>query len=635
MTSGDSKEKELSAAEVQKGNEDPAPETSDAAATDKSPEQRLRQIGHRYFEHTAGSVTSSLMHVRKIIEKSDALRLKKVDQLNDYAVPVRDFPLLLLCDKEMLERYESWLKNESETSVSLINIYYKARDYYLSWCNALTVSDKKKYSSLLSELCDGGISSRLFMAEIFRVLILLGLKEFRPFALASGYLLNIVRHVESLRLGEDFLGRINYLLSNISGYISLLQEDYSYAVSRFSQAMKDSHRSITGRYYCCLSAMHLGDKETAIKNARDILFFDVDCLRYAIDNSDIRLFGLFLRNPEILNLFSEDEFAAMSAELEGLFAGFWYKHDNYASSLKNAVAKLRTLGLEEFYTPEILRKFTFLDKIFTEFSDCDSLLFRMSLKILRDNYNQVVNFLMKSVRSDFSDVIRSRLDQYDEKIMHIGNSIEQLQEYYNAAEESAKIEVDNEIQAAEIRIKKDMAGYYEELKNIDKDPRYDSMHSFKNGMLYDVVISAIVIILISFSRLSYLSGLSPTLKSSGHIENPFFTGLKWGGISFLIGWILAVGIAVSVVLRKSNASRILRNKLTNQANIREQEFRRIREAKSNQLKMLEERVKQKITRYKERQAALAEARKKEEVRLNDDAEDQIAHYQEVLQSMIQ
>lgn len=591
--------------------------------------EKFHDLGKRFFEISEEGKASFFDTIH---EKLNYKFPPKDSKYNDYILPFKAIPLSLIYDTSFLKEYEDWLKNESGINPASLNVYNLAKDYYYKWAIAKDYSERIKNKELLNDISNKNFDERIFFICIFEALISLSENKSTPDI--PNLLLKVQRIIEPLKLSKGLRNRINYILQIIFGIYYFKSKDFAYSKVKITEALSFHESGITAKYYLAYIDTKLSDFDSSFNYIKDIFYFDAERIVKSIGYKDLNQFIFYVKNAEFYYLLADNEFYELADTFENFFNEIDEKIKISDNKLIGALDKIKKMELEEFYDDDIKKYFTFLESVLAHFINKNNFFFKMSIQYLQKMLNECINQLIINVSNNYNEVVEKKLEIYDFDMADNYEEIIRLQKNL----EKEKIRKDEIVESSIINLEKEINKTVEDCKtrlvNIGNDEKYNFKKVFSNAMLYNTIISFVIIIIGGFVKLTKNPEVEESKQLVDITQNAIKSGFQWGGAIFFFGCIIACVMVFITILKKNSMKNQLINTIRNQSQNKAEGIENIRSKKDKELESLIIKTNIKIEKLKQIIDSLKAEKEQEEKILKESADTTIEEYQYQLKEIL-
>jgi hypothetical protein len=334
-----------------------------------------------------------------------------------------------------------------------------------------------------------------------------------------------------------------------------------------------------------------------------LIHYDKMRFKYAIENNSITTYSHFLRNAVIYQIFSESEFAGMLGEIETLLSVELPSEAVEFVRINKILNDLNSIHVKEYYDEVIIKNLQFIERFFESFHFSGNLLVPSSAVFITEKLIFVVDRLKNVIRNSFKTKIQDELKIWDKQIEDKFETIKYYTKEIEEGKDKRRKAVDEAIQRLETNQKFMIQAIEQKIEKVDDDKQYDPKSAFNSAMVYNIIISLMIFLIGGFAE-----GLMDKTGDSeaSLMSTTILSGIKWGGITFLLGMIVAMFSAASAGWEKTSKKQRLLRDISLLKNQNEREKENFRNQSLNKIKADEKIFMDKIKKYEQELEGLKE-----------------------------
>lgn len=591
---------------------------------------RFRNLAREYFQDHPKYDFDYFHYLR------ESSRLNSAQLPVEYAelfIPYEKPQLFLSCDTKALYAIEEALgfagKNKNKKAFD----YQAAKEYFNKWTIQKSEQEKKFYSSsFIKNFEKEGTEHNVLHLIMYAVILLNDRKYFNPDE-ALRILFDAKEKAVNLNLEPLAAQNLHYLLNLFTGFALLRQDNYYEALNSFNEAIGAKSFGITAKFYAAYAEKKTGNFESCLNLVKDVFDYDLMRLRYSIQRGSLALHSYFLQNAIFYNVLTEMEFAELHEEIAGIIVENLSEKRDILENAYEIIEKINALEFQEYYNDQINKGFEFLSKYYQNYRGAKNALARLSHNYLKEYLAEIAEMILESMREKHKSEIGNRLNIFDTWIQENQVAIDKFDKDLNSSKQKYKEAYDDLLKEIETKMNEAINETQMKSDNLPINDRYNPKAAFTNSIVYGVIISLMVFIFGGFSG-CYSSSITAS-SSFGQIFNVvIMTGLKWGGLTFLVALIFALISAGFTAMERSNEKYRLASKLNYLKKKRERDLSNLQKQYDAKIKNIEEYYKGKI-KYHEEKRNLSESEKTENLRLiEEEIEKKIEGQAKTLYSVI-
>ncbi len=406
---------------------------------------------------------------------------------------------------------------------------------------------------------------------------------------------------------------LRYVIKLFKGFIYLKTGEFDNAKQYFEEALNYKDNGVSAMFHLAISDTRLGNIQQAQDLTAKAYQFDLGTMRFGLDVNSTQLFEVFLENS-VCSYFFSDKY---SYELLPVFER---SVNDLVSSGQVRFDKLKE-DLQAFRENKWYRdkgelvesNVNFIDLFIKQFGKSENIFVLEMISKLEQKFVDSINRILQSIEEGFQEKINKQLKIYDVKLVEdeelkkrltadLEKSKQRLEDKREATVKNFNITMDEKVKIAEDR-----------LKQLEHSMELNPANSFKNSMMYSVMLSVMVLLMGGFAEYSNVS-------SSGFgqlLSVVIVSGSKWGLLTFVVGMIIAVFMSVSTSLEKNRVRQRLTKDVGSLKDEKQRGIKRINGDSKLAAQKLEERTNKKIESLNEQIAELKEKKKEDEEHLRE------------------
>ncbi len=470
--------------------------------------------------------------------------------INEHFFRFEEAPLLWICESP-LNRYLKDFYRHNFPIFNGVDQYKTVKELYSKWLMNKQDDERKYFAQSIINFIDNYNSRSNFLSNIFGGII---------FSYESS-LLNPQKSIElydkskeiigKIKLSDDTKDELDYLITLLSGYSYIIQEENEYAKHKFEDALKLKPYGITAKFHLALTDMKLKNIDVVENYIQELFSYDSERINFALENVSFNLFGYFIDNAVFNNIFYYPEFSAVNEKIESLLSLIRISNEQVIKILTNKFEVFKIVIEEKEFSDEITRSISFLEKIMKKFSDSENVHFLNTGEKLKNKFIESVIKIKENVKNKYYITINDRVSKINDEIKEKSANLEILKEELENQKNELKSRLSAGIIKIENKIAEDIQNLEEEIKKLPFKPKLNPQTTFKHAMTYNIILSFMVFLMGGCAGYSnnFVHSVS---ELRNLISDSLITGTKWGVITFLIGIILSGMSAVFTLIERSN-----------------------------------------------------------------------------------
>lgn len=579
---------------------------------------KLLNFGKKYLQidnSTDADFTSKIKESAKFYSIPLPLELSEGFLFYEHA------PYFLILDSPVIS-YLHKVYNVNQSSSYSENPQRHLKDFYAKWVEGKIESDTNYFAtSLINQLEKTKNNAYNMLLHSF----ILGFDDrlFNPEK--SVQLLNTASDlIFDKHLEKEYLNELKYLLKLFEGFLFLKRTDFTQANRLFYEALDTKNYGISAKFHLAFTEIQLDNPRVAIDIVDEIYNFDIARLNFAIKNNSLTIFEYFLKNSVSKYFFFEPKFFPILFFFEDKIEAFKSHNVSAISKLKMNLINFREVKLKQYYTEAIESNLRFLEKYIRHFKGDESILISDSVDYVNEKFDHIIELITISIREKYYCDFSEKLTIYSNKIEEVTREKIHTSEDLEIDRGKMNEKLRKNLESYENEMSGKIAGYEEKIKNLDFRQDLDPSTSFKNSFTYTAMLSFMVLLIGGFSGYSN-SYVDDMAEFSNVITIILTHGAKWGLITFLIGFLISIGVAIYAMMEKTGVKQRMVKKVSNLVDDKERGKEQLRKDISVMIKDMEEKTRQRILMLEREIEELSERRKKEDERLKSEAEERINH----------
>ncbi len=528
-------------------------------------------------------------------------------------------PLLTICERAFSE-------NSNGNANSDRN---EIKKNFTKWVIASEPNQKKLFASITVKELKSNLYTLTFVDLIYHSLILIFEDSLRNPAKANEELVKAHLIVEESSFTAEIKKEISYLIQLYKGYAQIALGNYEDASSELSFAIDIKESGINAKFYFAfLSAIQKREDFTKAL-VKEIFNYDIERLKYAIDNSNIVMLNFFLSNPIFPEIVNYYEFASYTDYIQSELIETNLDTKKVIANLNNRLNSLKKYEFDEYYSDETKRTIKFLYDVYEQNSQNHSIF----LSFVAGYINEKLHFTLQAIHQEIKEKHYENYNRvmalYQKTIEESEKLTEQYKHEVDEIKSSLQKKLATSVQQIEEYVKDELWQVEERKKNLNYQSKFDPAVSFRNSMSYNVFVSIIVFI---------IGGIAGYFNSSDYFENDFYlmlgriilTGVKWSALTFVIGFFISGLISGLVVFDRSNEKQKLEKRTLELQKQREMSMDMLKKETEQKQKALSEGYIERIETHKKKIEDIRKEKSRQEPLLITEAETQLAPFTEKL-----
>ena len=495
---------------------------------------------------------------KKILDEySQQARYNLPDELNEYFIDKEFAPLFWISQNPVINKIYNVSLSSVNASGEKIK-FSEIRSFYSKW--ALQKNEKEKHYFAFSTL---NLLDKIKNPENIIKNFLTGTlysfdKELNSPENALKNFSEIHEKLESIQTDNIFRRDINYFAELFSGFALWETGEYELINQKFSSALDNKSLGMTASFYKALVCRLIGDKETSLENIAKLIDYDKKRIQYALENNNLELFSFFLNNLLIAKVFREKSFSSYLNDLNYLIKISLPHSENSFSTILKKINLLKEHELSNFFNDDVRLNLKFISDFMGAYDSNKSVIVLNSASLLGDKVCHLKELIMNEIQDQANTEKENKLSIFKKAI----NENKELIEYWNAELEEKikkyKKLMEDGVKNVDENISLHISKLEQSIENLESKDNFNPSKAFNNSMVYNTIISLLIFMVGGFA--SVFGGDYNHFAGGSVVSVIVIEGLKWGGITFLLGLMVAMLTSISTFWEKSSEKqRILKN----------------------------------------------------------------------------
>lgn len=543
---------------------------------------KFRQIAKEFFQFEA---KSSIEYLTSIKESVKFFNLDVPPQLNEVFVRYEEAPLFWIYDSPIVQYLEDILKIYFGKSNDLDH-YKTIKECYTKWIVIKSENEKRYFANSAINYIDKSSSKHNFFYLILKGVLYTFEKSLGNPATAINLFDKSLEVLNSTKVSDNYKEELQYLIKIFTGFAFLKQKEIAAAGDHFRSALTTKPHGITAKFYLALTEVQLAQNETAIHILKELCEYDFRRIEYSVSKTNPVMFRYFVNNSVVYNLFYQREFAVIVDEIGSDLQTVFTPDPSIILKLKSNLSKLKELGMSDYYSDDTKRILIFLEKLIDHYFESKNILVIGSYRFLQDKFNESAKAIFEAIKLKYTSEIKTKLKQFDDQVEGKRYAITLLTNDFESLKMKQKDKLTSTLKEIEKKIEEYILLIESKINAIPLETKHDPVLSFRNMMTYNIIVSSLLFFIGGCSGYStqYFRGGMEFKEVFGQL---MLAGIKWGLGTFLVGFLLALIVAVSTFISRSSYKQKLLQKinwLKNQKELEISEAKKEFEAKDKLLK---------------------------------------------------
>ncbi|MFA6978806.1 MAG: hypothetical protein WC209_05730 [Ignavibacteriaceae bacterium] len=519
----------------------PIPENLLEAATGK-----FKQIAREFFQFEA---KSSIEYLTSIKESVKFFNLDVPSQLNEVFVRYEEAPLFWIYDSPIVQYLEDILKIYFGKSNDLDH-YKTIKECYTKWIVIKSENEKRYFANSALNYIDKSSSKHNFFYLILKAVLYTFEKSLANTATAISLFNKSLEVLNSTKVSDNYKDELQYLIKVFMGFAYLKQKESAAAGDTFRSALSTKPHGITAKFYLALTEVQLSQNETAVHILKELCEYDFKRIEYSVGKTNPVMFRYFVNNSVVYNLFYQRDFAVIVDEIESDLQTVFTPDPSIILKLKSNLSKLKDLEMDDYYSDETKKILTFLEKLTDHYFESKNILVISSYRFLQDKFNESAKAIFEAIKLKYASEIKNKLKMFDDQVEEKRYAITLLTNDFESLKMKQKEKLAATLKEIEKKIEEYILLIESKINAIPMETKHDPVYSFRNMMTYNIIVSSLLFFIGGCSGYStqYFRGGMEFKEVFGQL---MLAGIKWGLGTFLVGFLLALIVAVSTFISRS------------------------------------------------------------------------------------
>ncbi len=545
--------------------------------------QKFKSLVHDYFDKEKGPGTDFLSCVR---ESARLYSFVLPPYLSDLLILYDEAPFYWLTDSPFVLSIDEYFKRRYSKIYDPENIK-TLKGFYTKWATQKDSETKSYFAKSTLAMLDKNPQKNNFIFSLYQGTIL----TFDTINSNTEKAVEVYTAAKEMVAASEIKQSLKddafHLISIFCGFAYLKEGDLYKASQEFVEAYAKKETGVTAKFYLAYLSAVQYDEETARKLLQEIFLSDISKVQYAISVNSINLLSYFMANAATLNFFNERAFTNLAQFIQDLFAANKKTGPEFIDTLNNKLHILHELQYEEYYDKEINDIIPFIGKIYQTLKGSKNILLLSNADKVISKFDRIHEIIYNAISKKLYAQMKENLRPYDQQISDNAEKIRLFTTELETVKKTTNDEYESEAKIIDERAEALIKEVESHLNTEAIDKKFDPQVAFTNSMFYNLIVSFAVFVLAGLATYSNATG-----ADSGDFKNFFSAlmmgGTKWGTITFLLGLIVSIFAAASMIMEKSNYKTKLQNKISFLRQRREKDLEILKHNHSMRIKMIEQ-----------------------------------------------
>lgn len=596
-------------------NSDPIPKPENIIEVSTG---KFRNIAREYFQFEA---KSSIEYLTSIKESVKFFNLDVPPQLNEVFVRFEEAPLFWIYDSPIVQYLEDLLKMYFGKSNDY-DFYKTIKECYTKWIVIKSENEKRYFANSALNYIDRSSSKHNFFYLILKGVLYTFEKSIANTQTAIGLFNKSLEVLNTTKVSEIYKDELQYIIKIFMGFAYFKQKESEAARTQFRNALNTKPHGITAKFYLALVEDQLAEYEIAAQFIKELCQYDFNRIEHSVNKNNGGMFRYFVNNSVVYNLFYHRELANLIDQIESELNEVFKPDASLVSELKSNLSKLNQLEMKGYYSEEGKKTLSFIEKLIDHYFESKNILVISSYRLLREKFTSVVQSIYDTIKIKYAREINEKLHMFDEEVEDKRYAITILTNDFESLKTKQKDKLTDALKDIEKKIEEYILTIEARINSIPMETKHDPVYSFRNMMTYNIVVSSLLFFIGGCSGYStqYFRGGIEFKEVLGQL---FLAGIKWGLGTFLIGFLLALIVAISTFISRTSYKQKLLQKINWLKNQKELEISGTKKEFEEKEKLLKENYDDRIADLKTSIDELNNERKTVETETRAEADEKL------------
>ncbi len=541
--------------------------------------------------------------------------------INEIFIRYEDAPLFWVYRSPLLVYLEELFKLSMPQS-STKSIHNSIKDFYTKWVMMNPGNEKKYFAASAINFIEKKANKNNFLYAILHSIILSYDNYFYNPQKSLELLDTAQDLVNDTELGDTFREEIYYLISLYGGFLFLNQKQVPSAKEKFAEALSIKPYGVSAKFYNTYSEAVLNNQILSGDIVSDLYDFDIQRMIYAIDANSISMLEYFMNNSVIGNFFYYYEFVPSVEMFANFFRDVKGTRHFDLNVIKINLTQFKDLKLSSYYTPEFDKNLVFLENVLQKYSANENILFLGASEKLHLKFKNTLEIVVNEIKNKYYKEVDDKLLKFDVELQDKTRELDSISKDNEGVRKKLHERLKSTIEEIERVAASNVAILEDRISKLHMIQSLDPKMAFKNAMTYNLILSVTVFMMGGCAGYSN-NFLGDASKMNNAFSVIMSTGLKWGAIAFLVGFLISLISAGLAMLEGSNQKQKLLGTINTIKNEKNQHVSFVKEEAVQKEKELEEKFRLSSESKQKYVEALKSEREVQEKVYLEDAEQKI------------
>ncbi len=580
--------------------------------------RRFKNLSNEYLQLDLKKDSEFLTNVK---ESSRFYSFSLPLPISEMFIRYENAPLFWVYRSPLLVYLEDLFKLSMSQS-STKTIHNSIKDFYTKWVMMKPGNEKKYFAASAINFIEKKANKNNFLYAILHSIIL-SYDNYFYNPQKSIELLDAAHDlVNEVQLNDTFREEIYYLINLYGGFIYFNQKQPEIAEEKFSEALSIKPYGVTAKFYHTLSEAMLNHQLLSGDIVSDLYDFDIQRMIHAIDANSLLMLEYFMNNSVIGNFFYYYEFVPSVEMFASFFRDVKGTRHFDLNAVKINLEQFKDLKLSKYHTPEFEKNLAFLEMVLQKYSANENILFLGASEKLHLKFKTTLEMIIDEIKNKYFTEVQEKLQKFDTELQDKLRELELISKDHDNIIKKLHERLKSSIEDIEKNVADNIGILEERISNLHLIQSLDPKMAFKNAMTYNMILSFTVFLMGGCAGYSN-NFIGEIAKMNSSFSVIMATGLKWGAIAFLIGFLIALVASGLAVLEGSNQKQKLLQTIHAIKNEKEQQISYVKSEAHQKEKEFEEKFKLSAESKQKYVEALKSERSTQEKIYKEEAEQRI------------
>jgi hypothetical protein len=495
------------------------------------------------------------------------------------------------------------------------------QDIYTKWTKSKSIVESKHNSSVVINTIKKCEEDNLFSLIINSMILIYEPELFDP--VKSNELLEKAFEQTDLAAFEYYSTELKYLIRLYQGYIQFIDNNFLEANQKFQDAI--IYKSgISALFYKTLTDFILYEGENVNQGLNSIIEYDYKRITFALETNNLFVFNYLVKNNIVSNFFKYELVTGLGDEFEAFFNEQKLGSDQKLKKLQTEFDNFKNLRMDDLDLQIFEPSLNFVEKLIQSEQTYKNVLYHCSINLIKQKFKDILKSIYNFVVSNNYKGIEEKLSYFDKESEKIKIKLDKFNQDAKKIADNLKIESKNNIAELERKIDHNIALLDNKLNNLSLHSSYNPLNAFKNSISYSFIISLLIFIVAGMASYTNVSAAGdPSINQSSVLA--FITpGIKWGSITFLLGFLFALFSSVSAITERSAQKQKIVQRIGYVKNEKERQIEIINKNRELDIRNVNENLAELKIQYQAQLEKIAKDKSAKEIELKKEADEIIA-----------